>query len=148
MTAQLITFLEQPLVVLITGAVIKAGTGGNATKQNARAVEIEAIVNALQEVNNDQVAEGLTALQAAMQTSAMDPSEALAFQQVISGIAVQASAFIQTEEETIIGQVDEKILSNIASAVLETCALYPAPASTTQTGTATAEQPAASTAQT
>jgi hypothetical protein len=118
------TALQSFGIELVTGMVIRSGTGGDKAKEAARAAELAAMVGALQQVNNGQVAVGLTALQAALVTTAMDPGEALAFQSFMSFVATQAAALQSVAGGTLLGQLQTAVFNNVATAVLATCAAY------------------------
>lgn len=121
-----LSFLEQPLVILVTGAFIRANTGGDKVKEAARAAEVAAIANALKQVNDGATTAGLAALQAALQTKVADPAESLALQSLISSLAPQFAALQATLGGTVLGQVQTLVFNNIIAAVLQTCAVYTA----------------------
>lgn len=123
----IVPFLEQPLVTILTGAYIKSGTGGDATKMAARATELAAIVTALQAYNNEGGPAALAALQTALETKIADPAEALAFNQTIVLLGAIPSVAQQALNATILGQAQTAILNSVAAAVLATCALYTSP---------------------
>lgn len=115
-------------VELATSLVIRANTGGDKTKEAARAAELAAIVAALQMVNNGQVAPGLAALETALKTTALDPGESLAFQSFISFVTTQAAALQSVTGGTLLGQLQTTVFNNVSTAVLATCAAYTAAA--------------------
>lgn len=122
--------IQSAATALIVGLIIKANTGGDKTKEAARAVEGLAIVSALQKLNSGDVADGVSAFQAAVQTSALDPSEAIALQSVLSFGSTQLSALEAVAGNTIIGQLESAVVTNILASAAQTCQAYiPAPVS-------------------
>jgi hypothetical protein len=117
-------FLQSAAVELLTGLVVRANAGGDKTKEAARAGEIIAIVTALQQINSGATAAGLAALQTALQTTALDPSESLAIQNIFSFLATQIAALQSVGSATLLGQLQTAVLNNVAAAVIATCQAY------------------------
>lgn len=124
-----LTFLEAPGFELVTDLVIRANTKGDATKMASRALEIAAIVTALQQIQTGDAAGGLVALQTALtKTSSLTPGEALAFQSLVSFGSTQLAALQQVGNLTLVGQLADTVLNNAAKAILAVCEKYPMPA--------------------
>ena len=106
------SLLIAPLIDILTGKIIEAGTGGDHTKILARANELIAVNNALVEINAGNTA-GLPALQAAFTTTALSPGEALALQSLLASLSTQisvltniAEAFCKYNTDIIYGDLD------------------------------------------
>lgn len=116
--------LQAAATEFLTGLIIKANTGGDKVKEAARATSGLAIIAALQQINNGDVSGGVTAVQAAASTTALDPGESLALQSVLAEAAKVLSAQQAIAGGTILGQLEGTIVSNILSAAATTCKAY------------------------
>ena len=117
------TIFAAPLINLVAGALIRTGTGGDKTKEAARASELAAIATAITQINSGQPG-GVASLQAALQTSALDPAEALALQNLAATLATQVQAAATLGGGTILGQAQTAIFNNIQQVIIQTCAAY------------------------
>jgi hypothetical protein len=117
--------LQQAGVALVVGLIIKANTGGDKTKEAARAQEGLAIIQGLTQINAGAVANGVAALQAALtNSSALDPSESIALQSILSFAAVRLTAVLAVEQSTLVGQLDAQIVANVLAEATSTCQAY------------------------
>ena len=125
MTLPSITFfLEQPLVTFLTGKLIESGTGGDKTKEVAKAQEVIAVAAALTQINAGQTAGGIAALQSALKTTVTDPADALALSQILSYLSIQGTALQATLGGTLLGQAQTAILSSVLNTVTATAQAY------------------------
>lgn len=116
--------IQQTGIDLVVALVVNANAHGDATKKSARASEILAISTALTQVNGGDTVAGLAALEAALNSKALDPGEALALQHFTQFVAVQASAAAQLGGGTLLGQLDSAVLANVLSEVEVACKAY------------------------
>jgi hypothetical protein len=112
LTAGLLT----PVVDLITGQIIHAGTNGDATKIVARANALLAINTAITDINSGNSAAGMTALGAALSTANLQPGEAIALQNLMSVLSSQLGLLQTVLGSTILGQSQTMILNNVLAA--------------------------------
>jgi hypothetical protein len=108
------SLLITPLIDFVTGKIIEAGTGMDHTKLVARATELVAVNTALVEINAGNVA-GLPALQAAFNTTALSPGEALALQSLFAALSNQISLLTSVAGSTLLGQAAGDVMSSILS---------------------------------
>jgi|ERR1700685_1017257 len=106
------SLLIAPLIDIITGKVIEAGTAMVPAKLVARATELVAINTAILAINSGS-AGGLASLQAALETTALDPSEALALQSLLGAVSQQLSLLSNIAGSTLLGQANTAILDSI-----------------------------------
>lgn len=106
------SILIAPLVDILTGKVIEAGTHGDSAKILARAQELVAINAALIQINSGD-ATGIAALQAAITPTALSPGEALALNSLFAAVANQLALLSNIEGSTLIGQAATAILDSI-----------------------------------
>ncbi len=126
------TLLIAPLIDILTGKVIEAGTGGDAAKIVARAKELIAINAALAEINSGNGL-GLAELQAALTTTALAPGESLALQSLFGSVANQISLLTNIAGSTLVGQGATLVLDNVLATATAAAQAYvakysPAPA--------------------
>ncbi len=115
--------LITPLINFVTGKIIEAGTGGTASKIVARANDLININNALLAINSGS-AGGIPALQAAFQTSALTPGEALAVQSLLASLANQVALLTSIAGSTLLGQAQTAILDSILNTATATANAY------------------------
>ena len=109
----------------------RANTGGDKTKEAARATEIMGLVKGGESIVDGQVAVGLAAVQAAIQgTKALDPGEALAIQNFIGFLSTEGAAIQQVAGGTLLGQLDTALAQNVGAAIIATCQAYITPVPT------------------
>lgn len=106
------TILIAPLIDLLVGKVIEAGTGMVPAKIAARAEELIAINTAILAINSGDPT-GLASLQAALSTTALDPGEALALQSLLASVSTQLSLLSNIAGSTLIGQASTVILDSV-----------------------------------
>lgn len=109
------SFLIAPLVDIITGKVIEAGTSGDAAKINARAQELVAINGAILAINSGD-ATGLAKLQAALNTVALSPGEALALQSLLAAVSNQLALLSTIAGSTLVGEAATEVLDVVLTA--------------------------------
>jgi hypothetical protein len=112
LTAGLLT----PVVNLITGQIIHAGTGGDATKIVARAQALLAINAAITDINAGNSAAGMTALSAALNTSNLQPGEAIALYNLMQVLGNQLGLLQGVLGSTVLGITEGAILTNVLAA--------------------------------
>jgi hypothetical protein len=117
------SILIAPLVDIITGKIIEAGTSMVPAKLVARAQELIAVNTALTEINSGSVA-GLPALQAAFNTTALSPGEALALQSLFASLSTQLSLLTTIAGSTLLGQSSTIILDAILTTATATARAY------------------------
>jgi hypothetical protein len=117
------SILIAPLIDIITGKIIEAGTGGVAAKIVARAQELIAVNTALNEINSGSTA-GLPALQAAFNTTALSPGEALALQSLFASLSTQISLLTTIAGSTLLGQANTVILDSVLATATTTAQAY------------------------
>lgn len=117
------SILIVPLVDIITGKIIEAGTSMVPAKLIARAEELIAINTALTEINSGSVT-GLPALQAAFNTVALSPGEALALQSLFASLSSQISLLSVISGSTLIGQASTVVLDSILATATATAQAY------------------------
>lgn len=124
------TSLADAGVEFLVSLIIKANTGGDRTKEAARATEGLAIISALSQIVGGDVANGTMALQAAFDTAtAMDPGEALALQSLVSWSSIRLSALLSVVGSTVAGELAVSITNNVLAAATKACDAYlPKPA--------------------
>jgi len=108
------SLLIAPLIDIITGKIIESGAGGDPAKLVARANELIAINTALLAINTGS-AEGIAALQAALNTTALSPGEALALQALLGSVAKQIALLTTIAGSTLIGQAATDVLDSIVT---------------------------------
>jgi len=97
---------------LIVGAIIRKA--GDAKAQAAKAAEVLAVCQALTQINNGDVTNGLTALDAAIsQTATQDPANAAMIQTAIAWLATKASALQQIGSGSILGSLQTDMLNAV-----------------------------------
>lgn len=117
--------LANPGLALITDLVIRANTGGDKTKETARAQEIANIILAVQQINAGNVATGLSDLQSALANpSSLTPGEALALQSFLSQVSTLLAALQAPAGATILGAAQNALFQALAATVLQVCAAY------------------------
>lgn len=121
------TLLITPLIDFVTGKLIEAGTSGDKTKQAARATELLAINAALLKINAGDTT-GLAALQAAIQTSALSPGEALALQSLLATLGGQLALVDKVAGGTLIGTAATAYADQVLSAANSVATAYGATA--------------------
>ena len=107
--------LIAPLIDFITGKIIESGTAGDGAKMVSRAKELIAVNEALLEINQGNTA-GIGALQAALNTTALTPGEALAIQALFATIGNQVALVNSVAGSTIIGAAATSIATEILNA--------------------------------
>lgn len=112
-----------PLIQFVTGKIIEAGTSGNATKQAARAQELEAINAALLQIDQGNSA-GTIALASALNTSALSPGEGLALQSLFAIIGQQLAVIDTVAGGTLLGVEASAVATAILNAANETAQAY------------------------
>jgi hypothetical protein len=117
------SLLIAPLIDILTGKIIEAGTGGDHAKMVARADELIAINNALVEINAGDAA-GLPALQAAFVTTALSPGEALALQSLLASLSTQISILTNIAGSTLLGQASTVIFDSVLATATATAQAY------------------------
>ncbi|HEY1900760.1 MAG TPA: hypothetical protein VGG49_13310 [Steroidobacteraceae bacterium] len=122
---------------LIVGAIIRAGTSGDKTKQGARAQEVIVINAALTQLNNGDVTDGLASLEAATNTTALDPSEAAALVSAVGFISSKAAALQNLESGTAIGVVATQIAGQVLTEATTVAQAYVTAAIPPKTDTTT-----------
>lgn len=107
------SMLIAPLIDILTGKVIEAGTAMDPAKLVARANELIAVNTSLTEINAGNTA-GLPALQAALNVgTALSPGESLALQSLFAGLANQISLLTSIAGSTLLGQANTMIFDSI-----------------------------------
>jgi hypothetical protein len=109
------TALITPLIDFIVDKVIQASTGGDTTKQLARAQELLAINNAITLIDQGNPA-GTTALANALITGALSPGEGLALQSLLAIIGNQLALVNTLAGGTLLGGTAEAIVTSILAA--------------------------------
>jgi hypothetical protein len=117
------SLLLTPLISILTGKIIEAGTGGDHTKIVARATELVAINTALVEINTGNTS-GLPALQVAFNTTALSPGEALALQSLLASLSNQVALLTTIAGSTLIGQANTQIFDSVLAAATATAQAY------------------------
>jgi hypothetical protein len=117
------SLLVGPLVDFITGKIIEAGTGGDATKIVARAKELIAINTAFLKVNAGDVT-GLPELQQAFGTTALSPGESLALQSFFASLGSQVALLTNVAGSTLIGQSATVVLDSILNSATVVAQAY------------------------
>lgn len=124
------TLANIPLDLLV-GALIAQGTGGDKTKQAARAAAGLKLVAGFQQILNGDVAEGINALTAAVQSNVtLSPAESLAFQNLISLGGNLTSIGAAEVGSTLLGQVDAVLVGKALAEVTRVCNAYLPPSPT------------------
>jgi len=116
--------LQQAGVDLVVALIVNAGSGGDATKKVAKAQAVLNVVQALQAVNAGNVAAGLGALAAAVQSKDLDPGVGLAVQQILSVASTQLTMLAQVAGSTVAGQIDSAIAGNLLADAVTACQSY------------------------
>lgn len=117
------SLLIAPLIDILTGKIIEAGTSGDHAKILARANELIAVNTALVEINAGNTA-GLPALQAAFSTTALSPGEALALQSLLASLSTQVSVLTNIAGSTLLGQASTEIFDSILAVATATAQAY------------------------
>lgn len=117
------SILITPLIDIITGKIIEAGTSMVPTKLVARANELIAINTALTAINAGSTT-GLPALQAAFNTQSLTPGEALALQSLFAALSKQISILTEVAGSTLIGQGATVIMDSILAAASSVAQAY------------------------
>lgn len=117
------SLLIAPLIDILTGKIIEAGTGGDHAKIVARATELIAINTALVEINAGNTA-GLPALQAAFNTTSLSPGEALALQSLLASLSSQISLLTNVAGSTLLGQAASQIFDSVLATATTTAQAY------------------------
>jgi hypothetical protein len=110
-----VTLLITPLIEFVTGKVIESGTGGDATKQAARAQEVIAINTALTAIDNGN-AQGTLQLASALNTSALSPGEGLALQSLFAILGNQLALIDNVAGGTLLGTAANAVAVSILTA--------------------------------
>ena len=126
-------FLLTPLIDFITGKIIESGANGVAATLVARAQELIAINTALLQINAGNSA-GITALQSALNTSALSPGEGLALSSLFATLGNQLAAIQSVAGATLLGTAGTAIADAILNAATAAAQAYvtkytPTPAS-------------------
>jgi len=117
------SLLIAPLVDLITGKIIEAGTNMVPASLVARANELIAVNAALAEVNSGNAA-GLPALQQAFNTTALSPGESLALQSFFAALGNQVALLTSVAGSTLLGQSASAVLTAILSTATAAAQAY------------------------
>jgi hypothetical protein len=117
------SLLIAPLISILTGKIIEAGTNGDGSKMLARANELIAINTALTQINTGNAA-GLPALQAAFNTTSLTPGESLALQSLFGGLANQIALLTSVAGSTLVGQANTVIFDSILQTATTTAQAY------------------------
>lgn len=128
---------------LVVGAIIRAGTSGDKTKQAARATEVIVINAALTQLNNGDVVNGLASLEAATVTTSLDPSESAAVVSAVGFLSSKAAALQQLESGTAIGAVATQIAGQVLTEATSVAQAYVKAGAPPVTETAVLEKAAA-----
>lgn len=116
------TLLQDAGVELVVSLVIKAKTGGDKSKEAARAAEGLAIITALTQLNSGDVASGMPALAGAFQNATtLDAGESLALQTFVGWASQKLSSSV---EGAIVGQIESGIVANVLTAAAKACNAY------------------------
>lgn len=118
-----VSLLIAPLIDIVTGKVIEAGTNGVPAKIAARAAELIAINEALLAINSGNPT-GLALLQTALNTTALDPGEALALQSLLASVSNQLSLLSNIAGSTLLGQANTVILDSILATATNVAHAY------------------------
>ncbi len=128
-------FIGAFAVDFLAGKLIEEGTGGDKTKQAARATEGLAIVSSLQQMASGDFADGINSLSATvLANKALSPGETLAVQNLVN-LAGQQAGVVNLAEGTVLGQAETALIGNVLTEVTTVCNAYIAaakPAATTQ----------------
>lgn len=116
MNTALTVNLLTPIVDLITGQIIRSGTGGDPAKIVARAKALLAINTALADLSSGNSAAGMTALSAALTTADLQPGEAIALQNLMSVLGNQLGLLQNVLGSTVLGTTADVILNNVLAA--------------------------------
>jgi hypothetical protein len=109
-------------VDLITGAIIKEDTGGDPTKEAARATEALAITNGFSQLLQGNATAGINAIAAAVQgNKALSPDQTMAIQNLILLAGNQAGLLQDAEQATILGQAAAALITNVLNEVTAVC---------------------------
>ena len=133
-------FIGAFAVDFLAGKLIEQGTGGDKTKQAARATEGLAIVGALKQIVGGDYADGINALAAAaLANKSLSPGESLAVQNILN-LAGQQAGVVNLVEGTVLGQDEAAVIGNVLDEITTVCNAYIAaaqpPANATNAATA------------
>lgn len=117
------SLLITPLIDFVTGKIIEAGTGMDHAKLVSRAEELILVNTALTEINSGNVA-GLPALQAAFNTTALSPGEALALQSLFAALSNQVALLTNIAGSTLLGQASSEVMTSILATATTTAQAY------------------------
>lgn len=117
------SLLITPLIDFVTGKIIEAGTSMAPAKLVSRAQELILVNTALTEINAGNVA-GLPALQAAFNTTALSPGEALALQSLFAALSNQVSLLTNIAGSTLLGQAASDVMNSILTTATTTAQAY------------------------
>ena len=97
---------------LIVGAIIR--NAGDATAQAAKAAVVIAVAAAMAQINSGDVNGGITALEAALSSSAVtDPAQATIIQTAITWLASKAAALQGLAGGTLLSSLNTDILNQV-----------------------------------
>lgn len=116
--------LAAPLITLLTGAIIRSKANGDKAKIVARAQELETILGAFQKINTGD-SSGILDLEAAVANlDTLDPSEALAVNQLAALVATKVSIATEVAGNTIMGQLASEAMDAVAAVMVQTCQAF------------------------
>lgn len=122
-----VPFVIKSLTALAVGAVIRAGSGGDAAKEAAKAQTVIGVANGVLQLNDGDVVDGLNAIDAAVATGNVDPAEEIAIQTAIAWVETKATAAQNFFGGTVGGLLAAQISTAVANeAVIVAQAYIPA----------------------
>jgi hypothetical protein len=117
-------FIGAFAVDFLAGKLIEEGTGGDKTKQAARATEGLAIVAGFEKIVGGDYADGINALaSAALANKALSPGESLAVQNLLN-LAGQQAGIVNLTEGTVLGQAEVALATNVLNEITTVCDAY------------------------
>lgn len=136
------SILIAPLVDIIVGKIIEAGSNKDPVKMVARAEELIAINGAFLKINSGD-GTGLADLQAALDTKALSPGEALALQSLLASVSNQLALLSSIAGSMLVGQANTAILDSILATGTTAAEAYMAKYSAAASAATAAVVPAA-----
>jgi hypothetical protein len=118
------SLLIAPLIDILTGKIIEAGTAMDPTKLVARAQELIAVNSAIAQINAGSTA-GLPALQQALSAGvALSPGESLALQSLFASLSTQIALLTNIAGSTLLGLTNTVIFDSVLSTATTAAQAY------------------------
>lgn len=114
---------KHAFVALITGAYIRANTGGDKTKIAARAQKVVDFATNVQQINKGSIIEALPKLTASLASDVTDPAEQEVFQDTLAFLADHAT-IAQNLEDTLLGEAAQAAVNDVMAQAVSTAQRY------------------------